>query len=45
MTEKTGLTQTAIVRIWQAFGLQLTVSKTSSFPKTRSLSRRFDRGN
>jgi transposase len=40
MAQKLGLSQTAIVRIWRAFGLQPHAWKTSSCPKIRSSLRR-----
>lgn len=36
MAQKTGLSQTAVVRIWHAFGLQPHRVSTSNSPRTRS---------
>ena len=41
MAKKTGLSQTAIVRIWRAFGLQPHRVENSSFPRTPSSLKRF----
>ena len=40
MAQRTGLSQTAIVRIWRAFGLQPHRVENFKFSKDRSLSRR-----
>jgi transposase len=40
MAQKAGLSQTAIVRIWRAFGLQPHRVENFSFPKIRSSSKR-----
>jgi hypothetical protein len=40
MAKKTGLSQTAIVRIWHAFGLQPHRVENFKFLKTRSLWKR-----
>ena len=41
MAEKTGLSQTVIVRIWHAFGLLPHRVENFKFPKIRCLSRTF----
>lgn len=41
MAKQTGLSQTAIVRIWRTFGLQPHRVENFKFSKTRKSSRRF----